>query len=239
MNEIKSIRLVISQPKASVHPSEWDFPVDEKLPHSQQIVTDCATLCFSLIGKTTKEILPHLVEGEKQCQYCKAKVDCPKIVKAISDATGDEFEVLTAPTPFGPDALAKLYMQTKLIRKWCDAVDEKVVGMVMAGEIGEAQGLKVVEGKRGNRAWTDPEAAEVEVKAMRLKQDQMYDHKLISPTTAEKVLADNPRKWKKIEALIYRPPGGKAVVPLDDKRPAISISAPSADGFDDAGDDLV
>ena len=244
MNEITQIRLVISQPMIAKAPSEWDFPNGEAMPHSTAIVAEKAKLCWDLIGKPREEVIEHLTPGEKQCQYCKAKVDCPAIVKTITDATAGEFKVLDEPTPFGPDALAKLYSQTKLIRKWCDAVDQKVVDKVLAGEMGEEHGLKVVLGKEGNRAWSDPEAVEAEMKSMRLKQEQMYDHKLISPTTAEKVLADNPRKWKKIEAFIYRAPGGKVVVPLDDKRQAISVK-PTVEGFDstessdNADDDLV
>lgn len=244
MNEITQIRLVISQPMIAKAPSEWDFPNGEAMPHSTAIVAEKAKLCWDLIGQPREEVIKHLTPGEKQCQYCKAKVDCPAIVKTITDATAGEFKVLDEPTPFGPDALAKLYSQTKLIRKWCDAVDAKVVEMAMSGEIGEAQGLKVVAGKDGNRAWVDPAVVEAEMKSMRLKQDQMYDYKLISPTTAEKVLADNPRKWKKISEMIYRPPGGKVVVTLDDKRPAINVK-PTTEGFDstessdNADDDLV
>lgn len=241
MNQITQIRLVISQPQTSKRPSEWDFPVDEKLPHSQDIVRQKANLCFSLIGKSVEEITPHLVEGDKQCQYCKAKVDCPKIANTVAvamAATDEGFAELNAPTPFDNAALAKLYTKTKLIRQWCDAIDEKVTGLALLGVIGEEHGLKVVTGKEGNRAWSDSEAVEAEMKSMRLKHDQMYNYKLITPTVAEKVLADNPRKWKKLEAMITRSPGGKVVVPLSDKRPAIDVR-PTADGFDDAGDDLI
>lgn len=50
---------------------------------------------------------------------------------------------------------------------------------------GEAiPGFKMVQGKKGNRAWTDAEEAEKLLKSMRLKTEQMYDLKLISPTKA-------------------------------------------------------
>ena len=238
MSKITQIRLVISQPQTSKHPSEWDFPNDEAMPHSMALVEKAASKCWNLIGQPREEIIQHLTPGEKQCTYCKAKVDCPAIVKTIAEASAGAFEVLNEPTPFSHDALAKLYSQTKLIRKWCDSVDAKVVDLVLTGEMGEEHGLKVVEGKAGNRAWVDAAVVETEMKSMRLKQDQMYDFKLISPTTAEKVLADNPRKWKKLSELIYRAPGGKVVVPLEDKRPAINVK-PTTEGFEDAGDDLV
>ena len=246
MTTIESIRLVISQPAVGKNPSEWDFFNDEKVPYSEGVVRTGAELAWSLIGKPLAEIEPHLVPGEKQCQYCKAKVDCPKIAKEVDAATGKQFSVLPDPMPgefqpFSPADLAALYLKTPFIRKWCDAIDAKATEMTLAGEITQEMGLKVVAGREGNRTWDNETEVEEALKSMRLKQEQMYNFKLISPAQAEKVLADSPRKWKKIQERIYRAPGGKAVVARDDKRPAIESAKPNSDGFDsvDDADDLV
>lgn len=73
------------------------------------------------------------------------------------------------------------------------------------------------------------------LKKMRVKHDQMYDYKLISPTTAEKLAkADviGPRQWPQVEAMITQSPGKPSVAPESDKRPALNI-APTADAFED------
>ena len=238
MSAISSIRLVISQPTTSKHPSEWDFFNDECVGRTISTLMENSHKALNLIGKPREEIIPHLVDGEKQCAYCKAKVDCPKIVKSIDEATAGEFEVLKEFTPFTPESLAKLYLQTKNIRSWCDAVDARVVQMYKEGEITEEHGLKAVAGKMGNRAWNDAKAVEEEMKSMRLKHDQMYSYKLISPTQAEKTLADNPRKWKKLSEHIVQAAGEPVIVSIDDKRPAINIR-PTAEGFENVDDDLV
>ena len=243
MNPIKSIRLVISQPVISKTPSEWDFHNDDAVQRTIGTFAERSALCTSLLGKSIEEIMPHLVVGEKQCQYCKAKAACPEYAKTVDVATDEEFEILPEDgakgfVAFGPAELAALYLKTPMIRKWCDAIDDKVTGKVMSGEITEEHGLKVVAGKMGNRAWDDAEAVEVELKAMRLKVEQMYDFKLISPTTAEKVMADNPRKWKKISAHIKQAPGKPSVVPSTDKRPAIDVR-PTASGFDEIAPEVV
>jgi hypothetical protein len=76
---------------------------------------------------------------------------------------------------------------------------------------------------------------------MRLKQEQMYNFKLISPTQADKLLAkESPRRWKKVEALITQRDGSPSVAPESDKRPALVIAPPS-DDFEvvtEEGDDL-
>lgn len=247
---IASIRLVISQPPVSKTPSEWDFYNDHCVENSISILKKDAATAWGLIGKPFADIEPFLVPGEKQCQYCKAKIDCPAAAKAVDDATGKQFGILPDPMPtefqpFTPADLAALYLKTPMIRKWCDAIDQKAIDLTLAGEITPEMGLKVVAGREGNRAWDNEGEVEAEFKTMRLKHDQMFTYKLISPAQAEKVLADSPRKWKKIQERITRSPAGRSVVPVDDKRPALEVAKPSSEGFDDvsaavdSGDDLV
>jgi hypothetical protein len=93
-------------------------------------------------------------------------------------------------------------------------------------------GVKLVQGRRGARQWLSTEEAEALLKSMRLKQEQMYNFKLISPTQADKLLAkESPRRWKKVEALITQRDGSPSVAPESDKRPALVI-APPADDFE-------
>ena len=62
------------------------------------------------------------------------------------------------------------------------------------------------------------------MKSMRLKVDEMYDFKVISPTTAEKVLAaTSPRKWKKLQDHITQSQGKPSVAPASDKRAALNV----------------
>jgi hypothetical protein len=97
------------------------------------------------------------------------------------------------------------------------------------------KGYKLVQGKRGNRMWESPEVAEATLKAMRIKHDMMYDYKLASPTSIEKLVkADEigPRQWTKIQALITQSAGQPSVAPVSDKRPAL-VTSVDASEFDD------
>ena len=194
----------------------------------------------------------HLHPGEKQCAYCKAKADCPALTRFVADRAFGSLENMQAavatpeevkaapprPIPINIDLLAGYYLILPLVRDWCDAIEDKVKTLTLAGEIGEAQGLKVVAGKRGARMWDDPEQVEALLKTMRLKQDEMYTFKLISPTQAEKVLAESPRKWKKLADHIKQSEGARSVVHVSDPRPAINTQA-TADGFTDSVNDLL
>ena len=115
-------------------------------------------------------------------------------------------------------------------------------GIVPAGGLG--LGLRRDDGRRGcghhgshfgpRRTRRVVEEAEAVLKAMRVKHEQMYDYKLISPTTAEKLAKAEvigPRQWPKLQALITRADGKPSVAPESDKRPAICVK-PVADDFE-------
>ena len=122
------------------------------------------------------------------------------------------------------ERLATLMDAADMIEGFAKAVRAEVQRRLLAGKFTDAR-YKLVEGRQGARSWTSEEEAEAALKAMRLKVDQMYDFKLISPTTAEKVLKEaNPRKWNKLQPLIGRSDGKPSVAPASDKRPALSMA---------------
>ena len=110
-----------------------------------------------------------------------------------------------------------------MIESWCKSVRGEVERRLLTGTFTDAR-YKLVEGKKGSRSWSDEAAAEALMKSMRLKVDEMYDFKVISPTTAEKVLAaTSPRKWKKLQDHITQSQGKPSVAPASDKRAALNV----------------
>ena len=124
-----------------------------------------------------------------------------------------------------------------MVEDWCKAIRAEVERRLLAGV--DIPGHKLVEGRRGARAWANAEEVEAALKAMRLKVEQMYDLKLISPTTAEKLAkagAIGPRQWPKLQDMITQADGKPSVAPASDKRPALVVK-PVADEFDAVTDD--
>ncbi|HEY0201925.1 MAG TPA: DUF2800 domain-containing protein, partial [Burkholderiaceae bacterium] len=119
------------------------------------------------------------------------------------------------------------------------AVRERAHSLMLSGE--KVPGLKLVLGREGNRAWADPAVAEVELKKMLRSDDKVYERKLISPTTADKMHAIGdigPRQWPKVQALITRAKAQPTVVPESDPRPVYAQPA-VADDFDAVAEDEV
>lgn len=163
-------------------------------------------------------VKPAAVDFEFRDDHCCSfLVKKPSIRPSLEAATE---AVATA----DDERLATLMDAADMIEGFAKAVRAEVERRLLAGSFTDAR-YKLVEGRQGARAWTDEAEAEAAMKAMRLKTDEMYDRKVISPTSAEKLLADsNKRKWAKLQPLITRSDGKPSVAPASDKRPALSMA---------------
>lgn len=173
-------------------------------------------------------VKPKAVEFETEVADGAAPTSRFVIKKPTLEPTLIEAEAAVATAE--DTQLATLMTATDMIESWCKAVRAEVERRLLAGTV--VPGYKLVQGKQGNRAWGDETIAEALLKSFRLKQEEMYDFKLISPTTAEKLLSEaSPKRWVKATALITRSDGKPSVAPASDKRPALVIT-PVADDFD-------
>lgn len=228
ISDFKRVRLVIHQPRIGSI-SEWDLPIEElnKYRDTVGILAAKAITYYNTCEKDSPELQDHLYAGEDQCRWCKAKSFCPKLRGFVEEAVGVEFEDLTKEVAVmvkdnTNEMIGSLLPKLGLIEDWIKAVKDKAESELHLGN--EIPGYKLVEGRKGHRKWTSKDEAEALMKSMRLKQEEMYSFEVISPTQAEKLLAENnPRKWTTLEAVITQGQGSPTVVPEKDKRPAIVV----------------
>ena len=216
--DFKRVRMMIVQPRLNASP-EWTIPVAELNEFMEEV---------QVSAELTRQPDAPLVVSAKGCQWCRAKATCPAITNQIMD----DFDDVVPETADERD-LARIMANADMIEKWVKAVRAEVERRLLAGE--PVHGYKLVQGKKGNRQWADPDAAEETLKSMRIKHDQMYDYKLASPTSIEKLAKAGdvgPRQWTKIQDLITQSEGQPSVAPESDKRPALVTSATASD-FDD------
>lgn len=172
--------------------------------------------------------------GEEQCKWCKAKAWCPALAKKVREVVGiDDMEDLSKvkklPTPTG-EAVFRAMDWAGLAEDYFKAVRAETEKLLLAGV--EDKNWKLVQGRKGARAWVDEAAAEALMRnKFRLKVEEAYDLKLISPTAAEKILGKQVKRWNQLLPLIAQSDGKPSVAPISDKRPAISV-APNADGME-------
>lgn len=254
--DFTNVRIVIHQPRVNTTPSEWEItPADlEKwISETARPAAEQGMLYVESVDFVALQ-LGDFNPGEKQCRFCKAKAVCPALAKHVEQTIGADFESMDlTPEHRGPlsvdlldnDALGVIYPALPLIESWGKAVLARIEHELLNGNA--VPGTKLVQGRRGARKWESQDDAQATLKSMRLKVEEMYNLKLISPTQAETLLKkESPRRWKKLEALITQPDGRPSVAPESDKRAAMVIQ-PVADDFDavpevataDAGDDLL
>ncbi len=224
LGDFSEIVMVIHQPRLN-HVSEWSIPI-AKLQEFGEAARLAAIVALDHAN-------PPRIPGDKQCRWCKAKARadrCPEIREAVDESVGavatvaDFADLATIPE----DAVSRAMARVELVEQWCKAIRAEAERRLFAGE--PVAGFKLVEGRRGNRAWSDEAAVEKLFKSFRFKKDEMYDLKLISPTKAEKLLKkNNPGRWEKVEALTSRGDGKPSVAPATDKRPALVVSMSDGD----------
>lgn len=238
--DFEHVRLVIHQPRLGAL-SEWDLPLADllewakTLPEKAEAVQACIEMSAVDLMRQDGAFNP----GDKQCRFCPAKARCPALDAKVAEVISGDFADLTAEAvQRGTDDLKHVFSLTlgrkmelvDLVEGWCKAVRARAESELLAGR--EVTGFKLVEGRRGHRAWRNKDEAEAELKSMRLKIEDMYDMSLISPTTAEKLAKKNvigPRQWPRLTALIHQPEGKPSVAPATDKRPALNPSDDFAD----------
>ncbi|CAB3858501.1 hypothetical protein LMG26854_03343 [Achromobacter aegrifaciens] len=229
------VRMTIHQPRLN-HVSEWAITADE-LRERGALLKAAADRAYLYVDSETPPMPSDYAPSEKACRFCKAHAACPakatEVVVTVSrnvKATPDDFDVIAPQGDMAAPDLGVLMSRVDEVEAWCKAVRAETERRLLLGE--PVDGWKLVQGRAGARKWTSEQDAEELLKAMRLKSDEMYDKKVISPTSAEKLLKDTPRRWAKAQALITKSEGSPSVAPASDKRPALVIK-PAVDDFDD------
>jgi hypothetical protein len=236
LSEYDEVEMIIHQPRLN-HISTEVVSMEEMLEFADEaaICAEQAHLAIDLFnaGAMPEELdlNGYLNPSEDACRFCNAKSICPALRREVVEtcsagaAKASDFASLFPIIPdaeLDADVLAVSMGKVELIEDWCKGIRAEVDRRMLAGQ--EVPGFKVVIGKQGNRAWLDERAAEKALKAAKLGASVMYEKKLVSPTTAEKLLKkNNPVAWEKMQNVITRAPGKPSVAPVTDPRPALAI----------------
>lgn len=211
--DISAVKLFIFQPYAG-GADEWDT-TPTALEHFAKFASKQALKALDAYqrgkkGLTAADFRP----SNDACQWCRFSEKCNAKVKAAShtmDALAD-----VGCLELTPDVLKAEWDKLPLMRQHIADIEKAMYTHLMAGK--PMDGLKLVEGRPGNRAWSDTAAVE------KLAEDcfaVLHKEVLLSPTEAEKAIAkEAPELWADLEKLITRKPGQPSIAAADDKRPA-------------------
>lgn len=210
--DISVVKLFIFQPYAG-GADEWDT-TPTALEHFAKFASKQALKALDAYQRGKKGLTPaDFRPSNDACQWCRFSEQCNAKRKVASN----ELEAdLSDGIEMTPEQLKAEWDKLPLMRKHIEDIEKAMYTHLMAGK--PMEGLKLVEGRPGNRAWSDTAAVE------NLAEEcfaVLHKEVLLSPTEAEKAIAkEAPELWADLEKLITRKPGQPSIAAADDKRPA-------------------
>lgn len=215
--DISAVKLFIFQPYAG-GADEWDT-TPTALEHFAKFASKQALKALDSYqrgknGLTSADFRP----SNDACQWCRFSEKCNAKVKAASHTMTEMADI--GALELTPDVLKAEWDKLPLMRQHIADIEKAMYTHLMAGK--PMDGLKLVEGRPGNRAWSDTAAVDEVISSDGDKMvDVMFKSVLLSPTEAEKVVKkERPDFWVKLESLVTRKPGQPSIAAADDKRPA-------------------
>ena len=202
--DIERVSVTIYQPRRE-NVSTWTVPIKELKDWAENTLRPRATLAFDGKGE---------FDSGPWCTFCRAAVKCR--ARAEVKLTLAKYEFALPPLLTDAeieDILGKLDDLTK----WAN----DIMGYAQDAALNHGKqwsGFKVVEG-RSNRKYSD-EGAVVET-AKAAGYNDIYKKTLLPITDMEKLMGKQ-RFTDLLGPLVHKPPGKPALVPISDKRPAIT-----------------
>lgn len=213
--DITAVRLVIFQPYAG-GADEWDT-TPEALEQFGKFAQGRALRAIDAFQRGKKGLKPaDFRPGNDACQWCRFAEKCNAKRKVASREI--ESDLSDDSTEMSLDQLKAEYDKLPLMRQHIADIEKAMYAALMRGET--VEGLKLVEGRPGNRIWSDEEA----VNRFRANHHNGYllDKIVpVNPTEAEKIIGkEDPELWAELSKLVTRKPGQPSIATADDKRPA-------------------
>lgn len=213
--DITAVRLVIFQPYAG-GADEWDT-TPEALELFGKFASKAALKAIDAFERGKKGLTPaDFRPSSDACQWCRFAEKC-NAKRKVASSIGDAYEQEDMPDPTEMD-LAQLkaeWDKLPLMRQHIADIEKAMYAALTRGE--QVEGLKLVEGRPGNREWGDEEAV-ISIASCVMPKEMIYKDVLLSPTEAEKIHKDSDY-WPDLEKLITRKPGKPSIASVDDKRP--------------------
>ena len=216
--DVSKVRLHIYQPRLN-NISVDELTVDELLAWAENTVKPTAAKAIK--GKGNYSPGDH-------CRFCPHAGRCRALTKICTEHINTH-GIKASVEVLAPWEVAEVLRMEPLVSLWLKRVKDQALTTLLNG--GEVPGYKVVEGKLGNRKWTD------EIKVVEILKDAGYqlnditETKLLSPSSMDKSIGKK-KVAELLTELIDRAPGAPTVVLETDKRPAYDRLAEAQKDFE-------
>lgn len=183
--------------------------------------------------KTVKPIAQKAAKGKgtyspgEHCRFCQHGGKCRALTKLCTEYV-ETHSLRVAVPVLAPHEVAEVLKMEPLISLWLKKVKDQAFTSLMNGE--EVPGFKLVEGKLGNRKWSDELKVVEALEAAGYSREDITETKLLSPAAMDKAVGKK-KVAELLDGLIDRAPGSPTLAPETDKRPAYDRLAEAQNDF--------
>lgn len=218
--DIAEVRLSIFQPYCGGEDS-WDIS-PEGLEIFRKFAAKRAIVALDKYFAGKKKLkASDFRPSVEACQWCRFAEKCSSRSRAAIDyggATATDADLDDdAPIEITNDDLYQQYLKLDELRAHIANVEKAVFSALSKGE--KVGPLKLVKGGRMSRKIEDFQPIADILTAARVPRDRLYKESPIGVPEIEKMLAERPRLWAKVQPYITTSEGGPCVAQADDPRP--------------------
>lgn len=204
-------------------------------PRINNVSVDTTTTAELLewADKTVKPVAQKAAKGKggykagAWCKFCPHAGKCRTLTKTCTEYVETHSLRVAIPT-LAPHEVAEVLAMEPLVTLWLKRVREQALSTLLSG--GEVPGFKAVEGKLGNRKWSDEMQVAQALRDAGYSEEDYTTVSILSPAGMDKAIGKN-KAAELLGGLITRAPGAPTIAPVDDKRPAYT----TADDFEEIG----
>lgn len=216
--DVKHIRMHIYQPRIDNISSD-SLTVEELIEWAEKTVKPTAEKAAK--GKGNYNPGEH-------CRFCPHAGRCRALTKVCTEYV-QTHQLRVAVPVLAPHEVAEVLRMEPLVTLWLRRVRDHAMTAMLNGET--VPGWKVVEGKQGNRKWSDELKVAEALKAAGYSMEDITETKLYSPAGMDKAIGKK-RAAELLEGYIERAPGAPTIAPETDKRPAYDRVAEAQKDFE-------
>lgn len=202
--DIETVRLHIYQPRIN-NVSTFELSATDLLAWGETIKP---TAAMAAKGKGKYNAGAH-------CKFCPHAGRCRTLSKICTEYVETHGLKVAVPT-LAPHEVAEVLAMEPLVTLWLKRVKDQALTTMLEG--GEVPGFKVVEGKPGNRKWSDEIQVAEALKAAGYQLGDITETKLKSPAAMDKSIGKKVAA-ELLEQFITRAPGAPTIALETDKRP--------------------
>jgi hypothetical protein len=204
-------------------------------PRINNVSVDKGTVeeLISWADKTVKSIAEKAAKGEgdfcagSHCKFCPHAGKCRELTKTCTDFV-ETHDLRVAIPKLAPHEITEVLAMEPVIALWLKRVKEQALTAMLNGE--DIPGYKVVEGKLGNRKWTDERTVLHVLNGAGYDDEDITETKLLSPSQMDKAIGKK-KVAELLDELIERAPGAPQIAPESDKRPVYDRLAEAQNDF--------